>query len=131
LAILNANFIYPVNFLEGVQKLGIPLNPDLNGGSAAGANLIPSSITAENQSRADARTAYLDPVLSRPNLELLTGHTVTRIHSGNNGTQTNQTTFQRPGEVRRKMTVTGVEVNCIRTLSFATLNLVIVSEIPR
>lgn len=118
-ASLNTNFIYPVNFLEGVQELGIPLSPDLNGGSAAGANLIPSSVTAENQSRADARTAYLDPVLSRPNLELLSGHTVTRIRSGKNDGSTNRTVFQRPGKVRGKVTVTGVEVKCIDISSFA------------
>ncbi|CAJ2514235.1 Uu.00g023540.m01.CDS01 [Anthostomella pinea] len=78
------------NFLDGIQELGIPINDDLNSGYATGANLIPSSITAENQSRADARTSYLDPVLSRPNLALVTGHTVTRIlHRGDNGTAPN------------------------------------------
>ncbi|KAJ8123736.1 hypothetical protein ONZ43_g380 [Nemania bipapillata] len=45
------------NFLDGVQALGIPLNEDLNSGYATGASLVPSSVTAENQSRADARAA--------------------------------------------------------------------------
>ncbi|KAI0394371.1 GMC oxidoreductase [Xylariaceae sp. FL0594] len=88
------------SFLQGVQELGIPLNPDINNDSATGASLVPSSIKAENQSRADARTAYLDPVISRPNLDLLTGHTVTRIQSGENDNQTNG----------KGVAVTGVEL---------------------
>ncbi|KAI1804203.1 putative GMC oxidoreductase [Daldinia bambusicola] len=67
------------NFLSGIQKLGIPTNEDPNSGNATGACMVPSSMTAKNQSRSDARTAYLDPVLERPNLHLITGHTVTHI----------------------------------------------------
>ncbi|KAH9908617.1 hypothetical protein F4778DRAFT_354898 [Xylariomycetidae sp. FL2044] len=74
------------NFLNGIQHLGIPRNRNINSGDATGASFIPSSLSAENQSRADARTAYLDPALPRPNLDLLTGHTVTRIlHDGGDG----------------------------------------------
>ncbi|KAI3317442.1 GMC oxidoreductase [Xylariaceae sp. AK1471] len=98
------------NFLMGIQKLGIPLNEDLNSGYATGANLIPSSVTTENQSRADARTAYLDPVLSRPNLELLTGHTVTRILNDAAGNKTFQNLSQSSGDVPGKVTITGVEL---------------------
>ncbi|KAI0406228.1 GMC oxidoreductase-domain-containing protein [Xylaria palmicola] len=97
------------NFLEGVQALGIPLNEDLNSGYATGANLVPGSVSTENQSRADARTAYLDPILSRPNLALLTGHTVTRIFNGAaNNTFTNLPRVH--GGVPGRATVTGVEI---------------------
>ncbi|KAI0799098.1 GMC oxidoreductase-domain-containing protein [Xylaria sp. FL0064] len=100
------------NFLNGVQELGIPLNEDLNSGYATGADLVSGSILMSNQSRADARTAYLDPVLSRPNLELLTGHTVTRILSGVVGNQTGQGITQSRIVRKRygKVTVTGVEL---------------------
>ncbi|KAI1272560.1 GMC oxidoreductase-domain-containing protein [Xylaria sp. FL0933] len=100
------------NFLNGVQELGIPLNEDLNSGYATGADLVSGSILMSNQSRADARTAYLDPVLSRPNLELLTGHTVTRILSGSVGNQTWQGISQSRVLRKRygKVTVTGVEL---------------------
>jgi choline dehydrogenase len=67
------------NFLDGVHELGIPYNNEPNHGVATGASVIPSSLSAENQSRSDARTAYLDPVVSRPNLHVLTNYTVTRI----------------------------------------------------
>ncbi|KAI1638668.1 hypothetical protein F4809DRAFT_659468 [Biscogniauxia mediterranea] len=87
------------NFMDGIQELGIPTNPDFNSGYATGVNIIPSSMATGNQSRSDARSAYLDPALPRTNLELLTGHTVTRIlHSGRN------TTLQNPD-----ILITGVE----------------------
>ncbi|KAH6632595.1 hypothetical protein F5144DRAFT_513114 [Chaetomium tenue] len=46
---------------------------------AVGAMIAPASMSASNQSRMDSRTAYLDPVLYRPNLHLAVGHTVTRL----------------------------------------------------
>ncbi|KAI0441785.1 GMC oxidoreductase-domain-containing protein [Xylaria telfairii] len=98
------------NFLTGIQELGIPLNEDLNSGYATGASLIPASLEAGNQSRADARTAYLDPVFSRPNFELLTGHTVTRILHGNDGNKTFRNLTRRLGGALGKVTVTGVEI---------------------
>ncbi|KAI1765470.1 GMC oxidoreductase [Hypoxylon sp. FL1150] len=67
------------NFLDGIQELGIPANEDLNSGNATGVAIIPSSMSDRNQSRADARTAYLDPAIERPNLHLVTGYAVTRI----------------------------------------------------
>ncbi|KAI1457490.1 putative GMC oxidoreductase [Annulohypoxylon moriforme] len=73
------------NFLDGIQELGIPINEDLNSGNATGASVIPSSMVGRNQSRSDARVAYLDPVLNRTNLHLVTGHTVTRVLHHNGG----------------------------------------------
>ncbi|KAI1881318.1 hypothetical protein JX265_000144 [Neoarthrinium moseri] len=66
-------------FLDGLQQLGMPFNEDPNQGYVTGASVIPSSMSADNQSRSDARTAYLDPANSRPNLHLLTQTTATRI----------------------------------------------------
>ncbi|KAI0469423.1 GMC oxidoreductase-domain-containing protein [Xylaria cf. heliscus] len=98
------------NFLAGIQQLGVPLNEDLNSGYATGANLVPASVLAGNQSRADARTAYFDPVSSRPNIELLTGHTVTRILSGNIGNKTFHKLPYRSRVASERVTVTGVEI---------------------
>lgn len=39
----------------------------------------PSSMSVQNQSRSDGRTAYLDPVIDRPNLHIATEQTVTQI----------------------------------------------------
>lgn len=51
-----------------------------------GAMIAPASMSASNQSRMDSRTAYLDPVLYRPNLHLAVGQTVTRLLIESNGT---------------------------------------------
>ncbi|KAI0597458.1 hypothetical protein F4775DRAFT_584375 [Biscogniauxia sp. FL1348] len=108
------------NFMDGIQELGIPTNPDFNSGYATGVNIIPSSMTTGNQSRSDARSAYLDPALPRTNLELLTGHTVTRIlHSGRN------TTLQAPDilisgvEFAANSTAPRYNVSCSREVILA------------
>ncbi|KAI0520804.1 GMC oxidoreductase-domain-containing protein [Xylaria bambusicola] len=98
------------NFLNGVQELGIPLNADLNSGYATGADFVSGSIFKLNQSRADARTAYLDPVISRPNLELLTGYTVTKILNGVVGNQTSRNLARGLGTKWGEVTVAGVEI---------------------
>ncbi|KAI8960838.1 putative GMC oxidoreductase [Daldinia sp. FL1419] len=99
------NYFYnqSYNFLGGIQELGIPTNEDPNSGNATGACIVPSSMTAENQSRSDARAAYLDPVLERPNLHLVTGHTVTRIlHNKDSERFSNST--RTPGVSALKLT---------------------------
>ncbi|KAL7627358.1 hypothetical protein AAE478_001550 [Parahypoxylon ruwenzoriense] len=95
------------NFLGGIQELGIPSNADPNSGIATGAAIVPSSIAAENQSRTDARTAYIDPVLSRPNLHLAAGYTATRIlHGDGRGPFSNSTPMPNVSDIN----ITGVEV---------------------
>ncbi|KAI0161785.1 putative GMC oxidoreductase [Hypoxylon sp. FL1284] len=94
------------NFLEGIQELGIPFNEDPNSGDATGASITPSSMTAKNQSREDARTAYLDPVLERTNMHLVTGHTVTRIlHDNSRAVFSNSSHLPGASGLR----ITGVE----------------------
>ncbi|KAK5624926.1 hypothetical protein RRF57_000642 [Xylaria bambusicola] len=100
----------PVTFSMVFKSLVPPLNADLNSGYATGAGFVSGSILELNQSRADARTAYLDPVTSRPNLELLTGYTVTHILNGVVGNHTSQELARRPGIKSGKVTVTGVEI---------------------
>lgn len=67
-------------------------------------------MTTKNQSRSDARTAYLDGVLERPNLHLITGYTVTRVlYDTNNATFPNSTyTSGATG-----LSITGVEVSVV------------------
>ncbi|KAK5660538.1 hypothetical protein OQA88_13087 [Cercophora sp. LCS_1] len=66
-------------FLLGAEALGMAVTGDFNAGAAIGATIVPSSMSAQNQSRSDARRSYLDSVLSRPNLHLATQQTVSRI----------------------------------------------------
>lgn len=50
-----------------------------NDGTCVGAMINPSSMSAQNQSRCDSRTAYLDPVIDRPNLHIATEQMVTQV----------------------------------------------------
>ncbi|KAF8514945.1 aryl-alcohol-oxidase from pleurotus Eryingii [Hysterangium stoloniferum] len=54
-----------------------PFNPDLNSGDSVGMSLIQSSIGGGMRSH--AANAYLDPVLNRANLHVLTSTHVTRL----------------------------------------------------
>lgn len=83
----------------------MPLLPDPNAGVGVGAMIVPASIMARNQSRADSRRAYLDPVLHRPNLHLAIQQTVTRILVGSNATSS--MAVPRVGKLARAY---GVEV---------------------
>ncbi|KAL2256053.1 hypothetical protein VTK26DRAFT_2264 [Humicola hyalothermophila] len=75
------NFVYnqSTNFLRALSELGLPHLPDPNAGVGTGTMVVPASMSARNQSRADSRRAYLDPVLHRPNLHLAVQQTITRI----------------------------------------------------
>lgn len=64
-------------------------------------------MTADNQSRSDARIAYLDPVLDRPNLHLVTGYTVTRVLHDSGGATFFNSTYNPAGD---GLGIIGVEV---------------------
>jgi choline dehydrogenase-like flavoprotein len=67
------------NFLDGMAEMGLPITAEPNDGTCVGAMINPSSMNAQNQSRCDSRTAYLDPVLDRPNLHVATEQMVARV----------------------------------------------------
>jgi choline dehydrogenase-like flavoprotein len=59
---------------------GISVNEDINAGAGPGLSWAPVTIDRRDQTRATARKTYYDPIVStRPNLHLLTGHTVDEI----------------------------------------------------
>lgn len=92
-----------------MKELGVPFNDDPNGGDPTGSSVIPSSMTSAGQSRADPRGAYLDPATSRPNLHVLTGHTVTRVLHDETSTEGSwNSTGGRGGS---GVLITGVEVS--------------------
>lgn len=66
-------------FFDTVDALGVPMSADPDAGMSAGAFLAASNIDPRNATRSFSRNAYLDPVASRPNLHVLTGHTATKI----------------------------------------------------
>ncbi|RDD69491.1 GMC family oxidoreductase [Paracoccus versutus] len=64
-------------FVQSCQEAGIPYNPDFNGPMQEGAGIYQTTI--RNNRRCSAAVGYLRPVLSRPNLTVLTGALVLRL----------------------------------------------------
>ena len=65
-------------FLAAAERAGIPRIDDYNGPEQDGAAL--AQVTQRNGRRWSAADAYLRPAMSRPNLEVLTGAQVSRVH---------------------------------------------------
>jgi choline dehydrogenase len=69
------------------MDLGLEWSNDTNGGENVGVTLPPFSMSPTNQSRCDARAAYLDSAIDRTNLHIAPEQTVTRlIFQDNDGT---------------------------------------------
>ncbi len=64
-------------FVEAAAAAGLTRNPDFNGRRQSGAGLY--QVTQKNGRRCSAATAYLHPVLHRPNLTVITGALAQRI----------------------------------------------------
>lgn len=62
-----------------MAEIGLPMLSEPNEGTCVGAMINPSSMSAQNQSRCDSRTAYLDPVIDRLNLHVATEQRVTQV----------------------------------------------------
>ena len=63
--------------IAAAEELGIPRNDDFNGARQEGAGYF--QLTARNGRRCSAATAYLKPVRSRRNLEVVTGALAERL----------------------------------------------------
>lgn len=72
LAVSDLTTVNPVTeqFLAAAQACGYPINPDFNGASQYGVGLY--QVTQKSGKRCSAADAFLDPILTRPNLEILT-----------------------------------------------------------
>ncbi len=64
-------------FIAAAEAAGIPHNPDYNGAAQDGCGYF--QLTVKNGKRCSAAVAYLREAESRPNLEIRTGCSVTRI----------------------------------------------------
>lgn len=67
------------NFIAASKELGIDYNHNLSSGTNVGMTIPPFSLSSTNQSRCDARTAYLTASMHRRNLHLATERVVTRL----------------------------------------------------
>ncbi|CAL1706785.1 unnamed protein product [Somion occarium] len=66
-------------FMDALEKLGVPRNPDAGGGNTIGSLLVPVSIDKGTKTRSYAANAYYAPNAQRPNLLVFTGAHVTKI----------------------------------------------------
>lgn len=64
-------------FVQAAQQAGHRLNPDFNGANQEGVG--PFQVTHRGGERCSAAKGYLTPMLSRPNLQVITGAQATRI----------------------------------------------------
>ncbi|CAD6962296.1 unnamed protein product [Tilletia controversa] len=72
---------YPVveAYLQTLNNLGVPINSDPDSGNSWGTFYATSAINPTNWTRSFSRTGYLDPNRGRSNLDILTGHQVTKV----------------------------------------------------
>ena len=64
-------------FVRAAQEVGIPYNPDVNGAEQHGVTYY--QVTQRNVKRESSATAFLKPVLNRPNLSAATHAQVTKV----------------------------------------------------
>jgi choline dehydrogenase len=64
-------------FVAALQEMGVPFNPDFNGGRQSGVGYL--QLTTCKGRRCSAYRAFLEPVMDHPNLTVRTDCTVTRV----------------------------------------------------
>ncbi len=74
-------------FLDAVNKLGFPINPDPDGGVDAGVENIARSVNNADGTRQYSAVTYLRQAQNRSNLHVLTGAQVTKIAFDSNSPQ--------------------------------------------
>lgn len=79
-----------MNFFQALEEVDIPIISDPNAGGEAGGYYLPSSMHPTNQTRSDARRAYMDPFIWRPNFHVLYNSQVTQILFQNFSTNVSQ-----------------------------------------
>lgn len=82
--VIDPNFHFPAStaFIEACQEAGIPRNRDLNGANYEGVDFFQINQT-ENGQRCHSAASFLNPVLSRPNLTVITHAHVKEINIEN------------------------------------------------
>ncbi|KAL9620378.1 MAG: hypothetical protein Q9160_005078 [Pyrenula sp. 1 TL-2023] len=80
-------------FRKALEELSIPVIADPNAGGDAGGYYLPSIMHPTNQTRSDARRAYLDPYIGRPNFNVIYNSHVTQILFQNFTTNVSQPSF--------------------------------------
>jgi choline dehydrogenase len=64
-------------FVAALQEMGVPFNPDFNGGRQSGVGYL--QLTTYKGRRCSAYRAFLEPIMDHPNLTVRTDCTATRV----------------------------------------------------
>ncbi|KAG9001406.1 hypothetical protein FRB90_011628, partial [Tulasnella sp. 427] len=74
-------YILPIvgEWTATLEAIGIPASPDANGGSGWGGFIATSAINPTNWTRSYSKSAYIDSLPPRSNLQIMTNQTVTRV----------------------------------------------------
>ncbi|RGP80023.1 hypothetical protein FLONG3_1794 [Fusarium longipes] len=98
-------FFWPTtkNFFQATGELDIGISVDQANGNAIGGYFCPHNINPKTVARSSAQD-YYTPVSSRRNLQLLSGHQVTRVLTKKNGKSVNATgvEFAKSKDSKRK-----------------------------
>ncbi|MCF4165637.1 choline dehydrogenase [Zavarzinia compransoris] len=70
-------YVPNLKFIEAAQQAGFPANPDFNGAQFEGVGLF--QFTIKDGRRWGVRNAYLEPVMARPNLTVLSDARVLKL----------------------------------------------------
>lgn len=83
-------------FSDVCQDMGIPYSEDLNSVEGLGVGLVPSN-AGQDAERLDVYRSYIEPVLARKNLTVVTNALVDRVHFVDKKAQS--VFFQKDGEI--------------------------------
>jgi choline dehydrogenase len=96
-------------FINAAEEIGIPRNDDFNGANQEGAGYF--QLTSRKGFRCSSAVAYLNPVRSRPNLEITTHALVERLlFDGDQGNKVTGIAFSVKGNSRQAMLKSGGEL---------------------
>ena len=120
LSVSNMRIQRPITdaWVAAAQAAGYPFNPDYNGAEQEGVGFF--QLTAKNGRRCSAAVAYLNPVKSRDNLEIITKALVTKVEI-ENGVATGVTYKDRGGNLvtvkaRKEIVLSGGAINSPQVL---------------
>jgi choline dehydrogenase len=127
-------------FVEAAQTVGLRYNEDFNGASQEGVGYF--QVTQKNGKRHSAAAAFLKPVLSRPNLTVKTGASVTRLLFDNNkavALEFVQSGKTEQARANREIILSGGAINSPQTLMLSgvgpadhlrALDIPVVADLP-
>lgn len=142
LNVTDLRYINPLtqSFIAAALATGLPLNNDFNAVTREGVGYL--QVTQKNGQRHSAATAYLKPILNRPNLTIKTNALVIKIHFENKqatGLTYLQDNIETEIKIRREIILSGGAINSPQLLMLSgigdathlkSLNIPVIHNLP-